>query len=134
MRWFGAYGDDYWRYAAPAPHGGFYPPVEWGGGMAYGLEGPGPYYHPLEEWGYGREFAEPGGYGREYGRRYGRRRPPRESPTYGRRADAYLRQWARRHGLRPERHIDTRPWRERRRRGEGAGRRSGRYPRGYELE
>lgn len=77
----------------PDPWGGIYPPVEWGGGVVYGLEGGGP--SPFEIFG-----LSPYDYAYDARRppREALRLPPRESPTYGRRADTAARRWARAHG------------------------------------
>ncbi|NIQ57528.1 MAG: hypothetical protein GWN71_30285 [Gammaproteobacteria bacterium] len=90
---YAAYPADYRRPLIPDPWGGLYPPVEWGGGIFYGLEGGGP--SPFELYG-----LSPYDYAYDTRRPpdAALRRPPRESSTFGRRADAAARRWAREHG------------------------------------
>ena len=107
----------------PDPWGGIYPPVPWGGGAVYGLEGGGP--SPFEL--YGRSpYDDVYDMRRPY--RAALRRPPSESPAYGRQADEELRRWVRVHGydagyaMRPRSAGGRYRWRGRERQGEWEGR------------
>lgn len=93
------YGNDYGRYGTPFPGAAGYPGARWGWGpIGWMGWGPGMEYWP---------YAGLPAYDMD-GRYQPPRRRPEQSPTYGRRADRELRNWARRYGYEMEYRIEPR--------------------------